>query len=73
MKIMFIVGSLVEKKNGVADYVLNLSNALEKLGHQVAIISINDTKHVTNNINNIIHESHPKVRISNNLPLKNKL
>jgi len=67
---MFIVGSLVEKKNGVADYVLNLSNALEKLGHQVAIISINDTKHITNNI---IHESHTKVRISNNLPLKNKL
>jgi glycosyltransferase involved in cell wall biosynthesis len=73
MKIMFIVGSLVEKKNGVADYVLNLSKNLEKLGHQVAIISINDTKHITNNNKIISQESNPKVRLSNNLPIKNKI
>lgn len=73
MKIMFIVGSLVEKKNGVADYVLNLSKTLEKIGHQVAIISINDTKHITNHNKIILQESNPKIRLSNNLPLKNKI
>jgi glycosyltransferase involved in cell wall biosynthesis len=73
MKIMFIVGSLVEKKNGVADYVLNLSKVLEKLGHQVAIISINDTKHITNNYKIISQESNPKIRLSNNLPVKHKI
>jgi glycosyltransferase involved in cell wall biosynthesis len=73
MKIMFIVGSLVEKKNGVADYVLNLSKTLEKLGHQVAIISINDSKHITNNNKIISQESNPKVRLSNNLPIKHKI
>lgn len=73
MKIMFIVGSLVEKKNGVADYVLNLSKVLEKLGHQVAIISINDTKHITNHNKIISQESNPKIRLSNNLPIKNKI
>jgi UDP-galactopyranose mutase len=41
MKIMFIVGSLAEKKNGVADYVLNLTNSLEKLGHEIAIVALN--------------------------------
>lgn len=73
MKIMFIVGSLVEKKNGVADYVLNLSKALEKLGHQIAIISINDTNHVNSNFKSIMQESHPRVRLSNNLPEKHKI
>ncbi len=73
MKIMFIVGSLEEKKNGVADYVLNLRNVLLNLGHQVVVISINDTKYVTNNNQRLTQESNLKIRISNNLPFKNKI
>lgn len=73
MKILFLLGSLEAKKNGVADYVLNLRNVLINLGHQVAVISINDAKYVTNNNKTFAQESNPKIRISNNLPFKNKV
>lgn len=61
MKILFICGSLEEKKNGVADYVLSLANSLEKLGHETAIIALNDPR---NSITTEVLKNNNKLRIS---------
>ena len=64
MKILFLVGSLEEKKNGVADYVLNLTDGLEKLGHKIAIISINDYQYITTQKDGLENRNNSRIRIS---------
>ena len=64
MKILFVLGSLEEKKNGVADYVLNLTDGLEKLGHETVIISINDYKNINLKTEEINNTNNSRIRIS---------
>jgi hypothetical protein len=73
MKILFLLGSLEENKNGVADYVLNLTECLTKMGHEIAIISINDHKYITSKNEGIKHVSNSKIRLSSNLPINKKV
>lgn len=73
MKILFLLGSLEEKRNGVADYVINLTDCLTKLGHEIAIISINDQKHITSKTEGINYVNSNKIRLSSNLPLLKKI
>jgi len=72
MKILFLLGSLEAKKNGVADYVLNLTDCLEKLGHQIAIISINDYKSITMKTEDVKESSGLRIRISSDLSIIKK-
>lgn len=72
MKILFLLGSLEAKKNGVADYVLNLTDCLEKLGHQIAIISINDYKCITLKMEDVNYITSSKIRISSDLSMLRK-
>jgi hypothetical protein len=71
MKIMFIVGSLAEKKNGVADYVLNLTNSLEKLGHEIAIVALNAQINSVQ-INDLKNNNKFKISISNKFSIYRK-
>lgn len=73
MKILFLLGSLEENKNGVADYVLNLTECLTKMGHEIAIISINDHKYITSKNEGIKYVSNSKIRLSSNLPINKKI
>lgn len=72
MKILFLLGSLEAKKNGVADYVLSLTDCLEKLGHQIAIISINDYKCIAMKMEEAKDISNLRIRISNDLSIIKK-
>lgn len=72
MKILFLLGSLEAKKNGVADYVLNLTDCLEKLGHQIAIISINDYKCIVLKIEDVNIITSSKIRLSSDLSMIRK-
>jgi hypothetical protein len=71
MKILFLVGSLEEKKNGVADYVLNLTSSLETLGHEIAIIALNDHHHIITN-ENIKNQNNLRIRIASDLSIISK-
>ena len=73
MKILFLLGSLEENKNGVADYVLNLTESLTKMGHEIAIISINDHKYITSKNEGVNYLSNFKIRLSSNLPISKKV
>jgi hypothetical protein len=72
MKILFILGSLEEKKNGIADYVLNLAKCLEKLGHETTIIAINDLKNIDSKNEEIYYSNNTRIRISSKLKNKQK-
>lgn len=67
MKILFLLGSLEEKKNGVADYVINLTNSLENLGHEIAIISINDYQYITTQKDGLENRNNLRIRISSEI------
>ena len=71
MKILFLVGSLEEKKNGVADYVLNLTNSLEILGHEIGIIALNDHHHIITN-ENIKNQNNLRIRIASDFSIIRK-
>jgi len=71
MKILFLVGSLEEKKNGVADYVFNLTSSLETLGHEIAIIALNDHRNSIT-VEDLKNNNKLRISISNEFSIYRK-
>jgi hypothetical protein len=70
MKILFICGTLEDGKDGVGDYTTRLAKEINRLGHEIKIISIHD-KYLKSFIKNTVIDGNNKIsvtRIANHIP-----